>query len=88
MVKTGDIVKVKVLEVDPARSRIALTMILSDSAEQKASDKPRHKPSSAGKSQSHNKANRTQANKKDTLPPGKTGTMADLFANAKTLKKK
>ena len=32
MVKAGDIVKVKVLEVDLARKRIALTMRLSDAA--------------------------------------------------------
>jgi uncharacterized protein len=34
-VKAGDIVKVKVLEVDAARKRIALTMRLSDEAVRK-----------------------------------------------------
>ena len=34
MVKAGQVVKVKVLEVDPKRKRIALTMRLSDSAPQ------------------------------------------------------
>ena len=32
MVKTGDIVKVKVLEVDPVRKRISLSMKLGDPA--------------------------------------------------------
>ena len=35
MVKTGDIVKVKVLEVDAPRKRIALTMRLDESAVKK-----------------------------------------------------
>ena len=34
VVKAGQVVKVKVLEVDPKRKRIALTMRLSDSAPQ------------------------------------------------------
>ncbi len=54
VVKAGDIVKVKVVEVDLARKRIALTMRLSDEVARKpASDKapqggaPRGKPSAA-----------------------------------------
>ena len=35
VVKAGDIVKVKVMDIDPARKRIALTMRLNDSVEQK-----------------------------------------------------
>ena len=51
MVKAGDVVKVKVLEVDVARKRIALTMRLEDKAEskpagQKATE-PRRKKSAA-----------------------------------------
>jgi uncharacterized protein len=94
VVKTGDIVKVKVLEVDISRARIALTMRLEEQPEQKASTKSTQKTRPAGNkstnSQAQNKAGRNQANtnKSQTLPPGKTGTMADLFANAKTLKKK
>lgn len=39
-VKTGDIVKVKVLEVDVARKRIALSMRLDDAPGQRAESKP------------------------------------------------
>jgi uncharacterized protein len=45
IVKAGDVVKVKVLEVDEKRSRIALTMRLGDEAAAPARhDAPRHKP--------------------------------------------
>lgn len=48
VVKTGDIVKVKVIEVDIARKRIALSMRLNDQAgnANKASDQPRKKSQS------------------------------------------
>lgn len=48
VVKTGDIVKVKVIEVDIARKRIALSMRLNDQAGNvnKASDQPRKKSQS------------------------------------------
>ncbi|MBV1871107.1 MAG: RNA-binding transcriptional accessory protein [Gammaproteobacteria bacterium] len=95
VVKTGDIVKVKVLEVDPERARIALTMVLTESAELKTNPNARKKSSSTGNTSddklprnNKNNANRNQTSKGSTLPPGKTGTMADLFAEAKTLKKK
>lgn len=90
VVKTGDIIKVKVLEVDISRARIALTMRLDEQPEQKLPGKSTQKTRPAGNKSRQNKASRSQANtnKSHTLPPGKTGTMADLFANAKTLKKK
>ena len=47
VVKSGDIVKVKVLEVEVARKRIALTLRLDDEvggrSERAAQDKPREK---------------------------------------------
>ena len=48
VVKTGDLVKVKVIEVDIARKRIALSMRLNDQAgnANKASDQPRKKSQS------------------------------------------
>ncbi len=90
VVKTGDIVKVKVLEVDISRARIALTMRLEEQPEQKVSGKPAQNTRPTGNKSRPNKAGKSQTNtnKSHTLPPGKTGTMADLFANAKTLKKK
>ncbi|MBL4606687.1 MAG: RNA-binding transcriptional accessory protein [Pseudomonadales bacterium] len=85
--KTGNIVKVKVLEVDISRARIALTMRLDEQPQQKSSPESKQAPKRAGtksgKNNSYNKAGNNMP-----LPPGKTGTMADLFAKATTLKKK
>ncbi len=52
VVKTGDIVKVKVLEIDPDRKRIALTMRSEQSMSQTEKTKPkRKKPSSTAETQ-------------------------------------
>ncbi|WP_422461041.1 MULTISPECIES: Tex family protein [unclassified Endozoicomonas] len=87
VVKAGDIVKVKVMEVDVARKRIGLSMRMSDKAEERAearqqprqarTEKPaaRSKPQKAGQSGNRGK-------KQDS-----GGTFADLFANAKQLRK-
>ncbi|MDO4998315.1 MAG: Tex family protein [Neisseria sp.] len=64
VVKAGDVVKVKVLEVDAARKRIALTMRLDDETSEKRekrSDKPRsqgfdHKAKSSRQPQPSNSA--------------------------------
>lgn len=47
IVKAGDIVKVKVLEIDEKRNRIALTMRLDDSRKNKADNRPNPRPKSA-----------------------------------------
>ena len=87
VVKAGDIVKVKVLEVDIPRQRISLTMRMDDkpqpASERTAGERPRgrHNASRGGS------ANGNNSNGK----PGQgssTGTFANLFANAKNLKKK
>ena len=44
VVKTGEIVKVKVMEIDPARKRIALSMRLTDSVEKKEKSAMRQTP--------------------------------------------
>ena len=44
MVKPGDVVKVKVLEVDVARKRISLTLRLDDEAETAAAGAPGQRP--------------------------------------------
>ncbi|WBA81184.1 Tex family protein [Endozoicomonas sp. GU-1] len=87
VVKAGDIVKVKVMEVDVARKRIGLSLRMSDKAEERAearqqprqarTEKPaaRSKPQKAGQSGNRGK-------KQDS-----GGTFADLFANAKQLRK-
>ncbi|BCE02976.1 Tex family protein [Marinicellulosiphila megalodicopiae] len=74
VVKAGDIVKVKVMEVDADRKRIALTMRLDDDASQveKSND---NKPQRGGarSSQNHNRKQNQEA---------PANTMASLFAKA------
>lgn len=78
VVKAGDIVKVKVLEVDSQRNRIALTMRLSDKAEpQQRRDKP------GNQAQRYNKQQQKKA-----APKQQTGTFAQLFADATKIKPK
>lgn len=78
VVKAGDIVKVKVMEVDIPRNRIGLSMRLGDTPgekiERQAPSRPPQKSSSA------------RTNDRSS-PPSNTG-MAALFANAKQLRKK
>lgn len=94
VVKAGDIVKVKVLEVDIDRKRIALTMRMEDAPAAKTSNKskPAKRKESSNRNGSYNKNNNkgggNQKRTKEALPEGKTGTFADLFANAKNLKTK
>jgi len=85
-VKAGDIVKVKVLEVDLARKRIAMTMRLSD-------ELPVAGAATAGRQGDSSRRNQTQyaeRQKKDfeaaAANKRQTGTMAALFEQA--LKKK
>ena len=90
VVKAGDIVQVKVVEIDLPRKRIGLSMRLDDAAGEKIDGKrPPKKAGKAGKSgKPRNQGNAGQPRKaKDkALPDGKTGTFADLFANAKKLR--
>lgn len=91
VVKAGDIVKVKVMEVDAARKRIALSMRMSDDAneqaEQKASgERPNRSrnqttktsfgPGASGNS-NHGGSNRGSSNSGNT-----GGAMADALAAA------
>lgn len=100
IVKAGDVVRVKVIEVDVERRRIALTMRLSDDANASSAEKPQHQPrertrksgtndsSSNGRRSNDSKRNKTNQNrgtKKENAPQG--GSFADLFANAKKLRK-
>lgn len=75
VVKAGDIVKVKVMEVDIPRSRIALSMRMSDTPNQSQSQMKADRP----------RQQTTQQRTKDKAPA--QGTMASLFANARSLKK-
>jgi uncharacterized protein len=78
VVKAGDVVKVKVLEVDVPRKRIALTMRLSDSAE---------KPVREQKARNHEKPVERSSNKPPhgkiaAKPAGINSAMADALARA------
>jgi protein Tex len=86
VVKAGDVVKVKVLEVDAARKRIALTMRLEDSA-------PRQPGSGAGDASRTNsfRNDRTQGGRDQQRKPQRapepaasvgSGLMADALAAA------
>ena len=76
VVKAGDIVKVKVLEVDRDRKRIALTMRLTDEAEKKAAPKPRQEPPNERRGKPAREA--VQRNTR----PQAGGAMADALARA------
>lgn len=74
-VKTGDIVKVKVLEVDVARKRIALTMRLDDEIAPKgeAGSKP---------PRTDRKTEQRYVNQKADAKPAAVGSMGDLLKKA------
>lgn len=75
VVKAGDIVRVKVMEVDAQRKRIGLTMRLSDKAEEqtgKRGDNKRERPAPSAKSRER------QQDK-----PAGNGAFAAAFANAR-----
>ena len=96
VVKAGDVVRVKVLEVDVERRRIALTMRMSDDANAQPSDKPADNQNS----RSDRRPNRSNDNRRPSNgrggqkprggqanKPAQGGTFADLFASAKKLRK-
>ncbi|HDZ56857.1 MAG TPA: RNA-binding transcriptional accessory protein [Pseudomonas xinjiangensis] len=84
VVKAGDIVKVKVLEVDAARQRISLTMRMDE--EVPAADASRAAPTQADRAKSRSQSRPQPA--KGSAQPEAGGTFANLFANAKNLKKR
>ena len=76
VVKAGKVVKVKVLEVDVTRKRIALTMRLSDSAPQ-----PGTKPEQKG--DRNDRRAMGQQQKSQSREPAMGGSMAAAFAKLK-----
>jgi uncharacterized protein len=70
VVKPGDIVRVKVLEVDKPRKRIALTLRLDDQA---GSQPARSARAEGGSASRRDKA---------TLPPGKAASPGNAMADA------
>ena len=86
VVKAGDIVKVKVMEVDVSRKRIGLSMRMSDTAEGRADAmQPAKERSAARSGHAPAKNNRTQSSRKKK--EAAVGTFADLFASAKKIRK-
>jgi len=89
VVKPGQIVKVKVLEVDPKRQRIALTMRLDDASEPRAntSRHPGDQPKSAARSASNggaqNRANHRSSGHGNTVVAEAPNAMALAFAKLK-----
>ncbi len=84
VVKAGDIVKVKVLEVDVARKRIALTMRLDDpvgEAGSRAGAAPRDAPSRGKDRDSARGDDRRRRTESPSAAPG--GALAAAFARAK-----
>jgi uncharacterized protein len=76
VVKAGQVVKVKVLEVDEKRKRIALTMRLTDSAaESSKTGVPRDRASDAKRMAQHKK--------QEVRQPAPVGAMAAAFARFK-----
>lgn len=82
VVKAGDIVKVKVMEVDIPRNRVGLSMRMSDTPGEKVEGQRGGRPAGSGQPRQERSAPRGQS-----APPA-NNAMAALFANAKQLKKK
>ncbi|WP_313176982.1 S1 RNA-binding domain-containing protein, partial [Massilia sp.] len=78
VVKAGQVVKVKVLEVDPKRKRIALTMRLSDSAPAAGSQ-----PQQRGDRDDRKRVAQHQNRQERTAPAAGNNAMAAAFAKLK-----
>ena len=87
VVKAGDIVKVKVMEVDVARKRIGLSMRMFDKAEQVAEARQQPRKNQSGKPTERKPQGGRPAGNPDKKQQNQGGTFADLFANAKQLRK-
>lgn len=81
IVKTGDVVKVKVMEVDEKRKRISLTMRLDDDISATKSPKPKTK--SGPKHSEHNKPRAEKAKPKASNNAVMGNAFAEAFAKAK-----
>ncbi|MDY0208530.1 MAG: helix-hairpin-helix domain-containing protein, partial [Pseudomonas sp.] len=80
VVKAGDIVKVKVMDVDIPRARIALSMRMSDI--------PGEKPASPARAQQARNTPRSERHAQQDKPAPTNTAMAALFAKASQIKKK
>jgi len=86
VVKTGDIVKVRVTEVDVARKRIGLTMKLDAAPARR--DVPRdNKFEGAARGERVTNRNASQSFRQQSEPAGQGNAMASAFAKLQGLKK-
>jgi uncharacterized protein len=81
VVKAGDIVKVKVMEVDIPRARVGLSMRMSDTPGEKAEG------ARSGGGKPRGNAPRSERHSSQDKPAPANPGMAALFANAKSLRK-
>jgi protein Tex len=81
VVKAGDIVKVKVMEVDIPRNRVGLSMRMGDTPGEKVEGQR------GGQRQGQGQSPRSERHSRQDKPAPATGGMAALFANAKQLRK-
>ncbi|MBD8624638.1 Tex family protein [Pseudomonas sp. CFBP 13727] len=81
-VKAGDVVKVRVMEVDIPRKRVGLSMRMGDTPGEKIDGARGSRPGAAGRQQA------APARVKEPAAAPASGAMASLFANAKQLKKR
>ena len=81
-VKAGDVVKVKVMEIDIPRKRVGLSMRMSDTPGEKIDGARGARPGSAPRQQN------TAPRKETVAAAPANNAMASLFANAKQLKKR
>ena len=92
VVAPGDIVKVKVLDVDLDRKRISLTMGMDDQPTEKTGgQRPtsnRANPANNGNNQRRGGGGNGGGQRAGGQPQGGGGTFADLFAKAKEEKQK
>ncbi|HMV72099.1 MAG TPA: helix-hairpin-helix domain-containing protein, partial [Pseudomonadales bacterium] len=79
VVKAGDIVKVRVLEVDPARKRIGLTMRLDDELPGTAEEARAARSATPG---SRPERGRGAGSRGKSEPPPRTGTLGELLLAA------
>lgn len=79
VVKTGEVVKVKVMDVDVKRNRIALSMRLTEELERKA---PVSKDNTVNRN-NNIKQQRSNNNRQQSKAPVANGAMAAAFANLK-----
>lgn len=81
--KAGDIVKVKVVEVDAPRKRIALTMRLDDTAERAAKSEARSAPQANTKPAGTPRQVQSTRSERASSPAPANNAFAAAFANAK-----